>query len=154
MEPAKPAHHILTAIASDLAYVEHLARLHSNNVGFVPRAALADHIDRRNVRLLIINGQHAGYTLAGGGKLRPYRLIQVAISEELWRNGYGSILIRDARGTAAERTVPTMSATIRQGLPMIGVALSTGAQHVGTKCPHTARNRPTHDFLWPALLAS
>lgn len=151
MEPRQPHQTVVTATASDLAYVEHLARLHSNSIGFVPRAALLDHIERSNVRLLMLNGQHAGYTLAGGGKVRPYRLIQVAISEELWRNGYGAVLIYDARRTAAERPMSTMTASIRDGLPMLDVAEHTGARRTATILRNTARHKPVHDYLWPRL---
>lgn len=148
---AKQPHHIVLATLRDLAYVEHEARRHSNAIGFVPRTAIADHIERGNVRLLLINAQHAGYMLAGGGKLRPYRLIQIAITPELWRLGYGSALIAHARRTAAERTMSTMTATIRDGLPMLAVAEHTGARRTATHNRPTARKRPTHDYLWPAI---
>jgi len=147
----KQPHAILTATPADLLYVEHEARRHSNAIGFVPRAALADHIRRRNVRLLILNGQPAGYALSGGGQRRPYRLIQVAITPELWRLGYGSLLIHDARRTASARPIPTMTATIRDGLPMLAVAENTGARRTATDSHPTARKRPTHHYLWPAI---
>lgn len=148
---AKQPHAITTATIEDLLYIEHEARRHSNAIGFVPRAALMDHIQRRNVRLLWINGQRAGYVLAGGGKVRPYRLIQVAITPELWRQGYGSSLIADSRRKAAERPMSTMTATIRDGLPMLAVAEQTGAHRTATHNRPTARKRPTHDYLWPAI---
>lgn len=146
-----PDYTIRTATPQDLSYVIHQAREHSNNIGFVPRAALADHIERSNIRLLTINDQHAGYLLAGGGKLRPYRLIQVAITEERWREGYGTVLIADARETARERPFSSMTATIRDGLPMIQVAEATGAHRTTTHHRPTARRKPTHSYLWPAI---
>jgi len=148
---AKQPYAILTATPSDLLYIEHEARRHSNAIGFVPRAALADHIDRRNIRLLLVNAQRAGYMLSGGGDRRPYRLIQVAITSELWRLGYGSLLIHDARRTASTRLMPMMTATIRDGLPMLAVAENTGAHRTATNSHPTARNRPTHHYLWPAI---
>jgi hypothetical protein len=148
---AKQPYEIVTAAKKDLLYVEHLGRYHSNNIGFVPRTALADHIQRGNVRILRINGHDAGYMLAGGGKRRPYRLIQIAISTDLWRLGYGSCLIADARRTAAERPMSMMTATIRDGLPMLAVAERTGARRTATHDRPTARKRPTHDYLWPAI---
>lgn len=144
-------HNIATATPADLPYVEHLARLHSNNIGFVPRAALLDHIERRNVRIFTVNDEPAGYVLASGGKLRSFRLIQVAISEDLWREGYGTLLIYDARRAAAQCRVSTMTATIRAGLPMISVAEQTGARKTATHHRPTARRKPTHDYLWPTL---
>ena len=147
----KQPHAILTATPRDLAYVMHEARRHSNAIGFVPRTALADHIERRNIRLLTINDQLAGYLLSGGGKLRPYRLIQVAITPELWRLGYGSLLIADARRTASTRPMSTMTATIRDGLPMLTVAQHTGARRTATRDTHNARKRLLHDYLWPAI---
>lgn len=144
-------HAIRLATAADLAYVVHEARRHSNAIGFVPRTALADHIDRRNVRLLTINGQAAGYLLSGGGKLRPYRLIQVAITTELWRLGYGSILIGVARRMASNTHCPAMSATVRDGLPMMRVATATGASKTATRDTHNARKRVLHDYLWPSI---
>lgn len=148
---AKQPHSIRTATKEDLLYIEHEARRHSNAIGFVPTLALADHIERRNIRILTVNGQRAGYMLSGGGKRRPYRLIQVAITTELWRLGYGSLLIHEARRTASARPMSTMTATIRDGLPMLSVAETTGAHRTATHHRPTARKRPTHDYLWPAI---
>lgn len=153
MKTSLPFDHVIRqATPGDLAYVLHEARLHSNNIGFVPTAAFRDHIDRHNVRILVINNQPAGYTLDGGGDRRSYRLIQVAIDEELWRLGYGSILIRHARLRARGRRFPTMTATIRDGLPMLRVAEATGAIRTATHNRPTARKKATHDYLWQPVI--
>lgn len=144
----RPSALVRIATLQDLPYVTHIHRQFSNNIGFVPRAALENRIERRDVRILVINGQDAGYTLSGGGILKPYRLSQIAISDELWRQGYGADLVAHLRRLASTLPVPTMTGTIRNGLPMHWVALATGARMTATRWTNAARGKPVHDYLW------
>lgn len=142
---------IITANHSDIPYIASLARQHVNKIGFVPTAALHDHINRGSIHMLMINNQPAGYLLSAGGFRRPHRIIQVAITDEMWLKGYGAQLIAHARTTAASRPIPSVSASIRDGLPMQIVAEHTGAQLTGISTRPTARAKILTHWIWPPL---
>lgn len=142
---------IITAKHTDILYITSLARQHVNNIGFVPTAALHDHINRQSIHLLLINNEPAGYLLSSGGFRRPHRIIQVAITAEMWLQGYGAQLIAHARTTAASRPIPSVSASIRDGLPMQTVAEHTGAHLTGISTRPTARAKILTHYLWTPL---
>jgi GNAT superfamily N-acetyltransferase len=144
----QPACRIRLADRQDSQYIEHLARKHSNAIGFVPRTAIADHLERGSYHLLVLNGQEAGYIMHSGGFRRPHRIIQVAITEELWRLGYGTLLIQTALDTARERVIPSVTASVRIGLPMNLVATATGATITDTSYRRTARGLVLNHYQW------
>lgn len=147
-------HHVLgdivicVATPDDLAYIDSLQRTFVNNVGFVPRTAIADHLDRRSYHLLKINSQPTGYAMHAGGTRKPLRLIQVAISDDAWRHGLGSTLIHLALHRARNSVQPGMTATVRDALPMNQVVTATGAKITGRDTTPTARRRDRIHYAW------
>lgn len=139
---------IETATPTDQTYIEHLQRLHSNSLGFVPRIAITDHVTRGNYDLLTINGQPAGYVMHGGGIRRPYRLIQVALSEDLWRKGFGRRLLASSLARARTRPQPTMTATVAEELTMNEVARATGARIIRIEPAANRRKRRLIHWEW------
>lgn len=137
-----------TATTKHSSYIEHLARLHSNSIGFVPRAAILNHLERHNYDLLEIDGQQAGYIMHGGGIRKPYRIIQVAIDEQLWRQGFGTLLLARSLVRARSRPQPTATATVADHLPMNDVAVATGATLTSIDTPPNARRRPLRHWQW------
>lgn len=145
---ADPGARIVRAVPADFSYIQHLQRLHSNNVGFVPNAAIQNHLDRGNYRLLIINDQPAGYSLAGGGTRTPFRISQVALDEEQWRNGYGTRLIELALSDARQRPKPHAVLSARDATPMSVWIPATGASVLRVDRHKTARGRPLITYQW------
>lgn len=149
-----PRQHVLgsldirIATPADLAFIEALQRKHGNNTGFVPRTAIRDHLRRHSYHLLSLDGQPTGYAMQAGGIRKPLRLIQVALSEDAWRHGLGTILIQLAL-SRAEKTLKTgMTATVRDGLPMNQVVTATGATRVSIDTTPTARRKARINYRW------
>lgn len=146
----------------DLTYIDALQRQHVNNTGFVPKTAIIDHLERGSYTLLTVNEDPAGYLMANGGVRKPYRLIQVNIQPDAWRTGLGTILIQRALAEARTKRITTVTATVRDGLPMNPTVQSTGAQITGFDTRPKARRRklihyawyqpPPHQLLLPAVL--
>lgn len=136
------------ATPEDLAFLDSLQRKHVNNTGFVPRAAISDHLDRQSYHLLSINGQPTGYAMQAGGTRKPLRLIQVALSEDAWRFGLGTVLIQLALRKAKTALKTGMTATVRDGLPMNKVVTAAGATPTGRDTTPTARARDRIHYTW------
>lgn len=139
---------IAEAVDDDYRYIDALQAKLCNNVGFVPKTAIRNHLERRSYDLLTINGQPVGYSMAAGGIRKPFRLIQVAIQPDAWRTGLGTLLIRLALAKAATKPRNTMTATVRQGLPMNTVVTQTGAVLQSVNNSPKARKRPLHNYTW------
>lgn len=127
----------------------HFNRQFREELGFVPTAAVAHHLERNNYHILTLNGQEAGYVMHGGGFQTAYRLIQVAVSEEAWLQGHGEALINTALARARTRPHREMTCSVRAGLPMNDVAPKTGANHIYTTNPKTTRKKPLLHYQWP-----
>lgn len=139
---------IRTAGPNDFRYIDSLQRLHVNNTGFVPTTAIRDHLERQSYALLTINGDPVGYSMSSGGIRKPHRLIQVAIQEDAWRTGLGTILIRLSLQKAAKTPRLHMTASVRDGLPMNTVLPTTGAQITGFDTSPKARHRKLVHYAW------
>lgn len=134
------------ATAADLPWIEHLSRKLSNALGFVPRAAVCDHIGRNNYLMLDLNGQAAAFSLLSGGSRRPTRIIQHAVTDELWRSGYGTVLLAAVAQRALLAKRPGITLSCRDGLIANDFWTATGAERVGTLHPLTARRRSIHAY--------
>lgn len=62
LRPNKPGI-VRLARPIDLPFIEHLARSNTEEVGFLPKQAIGEYIDRRAVMLAMENGDPAGYLL-------------------------------------------------------------------------------------------
>ena len=92
---ASPAAPITRATPRDLAYVVDLQKRHANALGFIPRAALEEKIDRGRIWLARENGEPAGY-LHHGSLARPeVRIFQAAIQYDARRRHMGLALVDD-----------------------------------------------------------
>lgn len=137
-----------TAVLHDYPYIEALQRQHVNNTGFVPKTAIQNHLQRQSYVLLTINGQPEGYLMSAGGIRKPYRLIQVAVDEEAWRLGLGTLLIHQALAKARRKPKPDMCCTVREGLPMNPTVISTGAKPFAYDDSPKARRKRLIHYAW------
>lgn len=81
---------ISIASESDVAYVVHLQKVWSNQLGFLPKPALQRYIDNKATLLVQLNGQHAGYLNWQLTKKGLLRIVQIAIEPELLRGRLGT----------------------------------------------------------------
>lgn len=139
---------ITVALPMDRLFIDTLQRRHVNNIGFVPRTAIDDHLSRHSYHLLRINDQPVGYAMQSGGVRKPLRLIQLAIDPDAWRHGLGTELINLAIQKARKSQVPGMTASVRDGLPMNQVVKATGALLTGRFTGPTARGLDRLHYTW------
>ncbi|MBP3956317.1 hypothetical protein J8F10_13585 [Gemmata sp. G18] len=105
--PTPPAHSPTTALTlrgaepSDWVFLDHLQRRHHDAIGYLPRVALEEAIDRRRVLLALENGAPAGYLY---GKATYQRradvaiIFQAAICFDARRRQMGTALVNEFLG--------------------------------------------------------
>lgn len=93
-----PALHLLTAAQSHLPAILQIQRNCSNEVGFLPAQAIAQHIEQSHVRIVTLDSHVLGYLL---GRLslswQPElsTITQIAVSRTSRRSHIGSMLLAD-----------------------------------------------------------
>jgi N-acetylglutamate synthase-like GNAT family acetyltransferase len=84
---------VRAATAADLAYVLALQKRNHEALGFIPRAALAEKIDRGQILLARENGDPAGFLHHGSLAVPEVRIFQAAIQYDARRRHHGLALI-------------------------------------------------------------
>lgn len=94
---------VIRAAPADLAYVVALQKRNHEALGFIPRAALAEKIDRGRIWLATENGDPAGYLHHGSLAVPEVRVFQAAVQYDARRRHLGLALVADllARARAA-----------------------------------------------------
>jgi N-acetylglutamate synthase-like GNAT family acetyltransferase len=116
---------IRMAKPSDLTFVSDLQTRWSNNIGFLPRAALQQAIESNRTLLVFENGQHAGYLNWSANRKGAVHVTQVAIEPELLRTTLGTKIMRTIERSA-----------VKGGCSIIRLA---------------SRSNLTANFFWPEL---
>jgi hypothetical protein len=100
-DPATGA--VVRATPADLAYVVALQKRNHEALGFIPRAALSEKIDRGHLWLARENGEPAGYLHHGSLAVPEVRVFQAAVQYDARRRHHGLALVADfvARAKAA-----------------------------------------------------
>lgn len=128
--------------------IEHFQQQFHSNIGFVPRGAQQQRLENHDYWKISTNGQSCGFVLVGGGTRQPIRLSQIAIAEDLWRNGIGRSVITAAKNYALQFRKPQIVATIADSLAMNEVAAATAAIHTATTIRKSLRKRRCNHWLW------
>lgn len=150
MPTIQPKRTLTLATPQDLAYVVHLQRLWSNQVGFLPRSALDRYIDSHQTLLVKENGQHAGYlnwTVARNGLLR---FIQVAIDPPLLRTALGTKLVQHTEDAARRNNCSLIRFQCRTDLFANHAWSALGFRPTALYQRPTARRKPCIE--WTKLL--
>lgn len=145
---------VSTATEKNQLWIEHLQRQYSNQLGFVPRSGIAGLLGFRNYLQLTIDGIDAGFVLTCGGITKPVRISQIAVDEDLWRNGIGSATIEVIRKKALLMPKRSVIVTVRDGLAMNSVAIDTGAIHTATSLTIAKRKKRLHTYAWSPLVGA
>lgn len=90
---------IRTAVpgAQDLAFIDHLQKKYSHQLGFLPRQALEAKIERGQVSIAFENDEPAAYVLGNGNYLRDPHfgvIYQAAVSYDARRRLMGTALVQ------------------------------------------------------------
>ena len=86
---------VVVATPADLAYVVELQKRNGEAVGFIPRAALSEKIDRGQIHLTTENGEPAGYLHHGSLAVPEVRIFQAAVQYDARRRHHGLALLAD-----------------------------------------------------------
>lgn len=96
MEDAKATHPIRLATLTDVRFIDHLQRIYTDAVGFMPRQALHEAIDESRITLATENDSPAGYLLTRP-KLRYQdklaSIVQAAVAMDAQRRHHGLSLL-------------------------------------------------------------
>jgi N-acetylglutamate synthase-like GNAT family acetyltransferase len=84
---------VRAATRADLAYVVALQKRNHEALGFIPRAALAEKIDRGQILLASDNGDPAGFLHHGSLAVPEVRIFQAAIQYDARRRHHGLALV-------------------------------------------------------------
>src|SRR5947209_6612821 len=76
-----------------LKYVESLQAKNSNALGFLPRVVFEQAAEAERIFLGLLNGEPAGYILAGSGYRGLLRCPQVCVEYDARRRLYGAMLV-------------------------------------------------------------
>jgi ribosomal protein S18 acetylase RimI-like enzyme len=128
-----------------LAYVVALQKRFTDQLGFMPRAALVEWIERRTVHVVEENGDPAGYILArervnSARWCRP--LTQVAVAMDAQRRRLGFALLRRVADLAKTELLEGLQCWVAQDIEAVDFFNAAGFIHVATRKPENARRRP------------
>lgn len=96
----------------DLTYVLHLARRHRSELGFLPRAAFLEYLERGCIWIALQNREPAGYIL-----WRPPALLQPSTPDVILRVIHACIQFDARRIFHATRLVRQLEAQLTQADP-------------------------------------
>ena len=85
---------VRSAVSADLAYIVMLQKAHAAALGFLPRQALKEKIDRGQVILARVGGRRAGFLHHGSLRGPEVRVFQIAVSPEVRSTGVGRALVQ------------------------------------------------------------
>jgi N-acetylglutamate synthase-like GNAT family acetyltransferase len=135
---------IRPATPRDLAFLAALQRQHSNAVGYLPRAALAEYVDNAAATIGEHNGQEASYLLARrrlAWQPLMRSIAQAAVHFDAQRRGLGLALVENLCAEAQIDGQLAVQANCRDGLDANEFWVAAGFVAVARLNPANARNR-------------
>jgi len=135
--------------ARDLTYLDHLSRRFSRQVGFLNRTAMREHLELGHYTVLDLEGQPAAFTLTTGGIRKPVRIVQHAVDEEMWRQGWGLKLIEAAALKATRCPQAGLNLTCRDGLPANAFWQAAGARLIDVRPGGRERRKMLLEWSFP-----
>jgi N-acetylglutamate synthase-like GNAT family acetyltransferase len=145
---------IRTAVPADLRFIDHLQRNFSNQLGHLPRTALAEHLAAGNITLANECGQEAGYILARPPSTHSSttaRIIQVAIAIDAQRRQHATALVDLTAALAARRGARVLAATVRLDVDAHDFFAAAGFVATHRRDTPTARRLPSIVYRRPLV---
>jgi N-acetylglutamate synthase-like GNAT family acetyltransferase len=144
---------IRLATHKDLRFVEHLQKRFTNQIGFIPRAAVENLIDWRLCTIALENGAPAGMLL-GRDRLRWNIAIrpitQAAIDFDAQRRHNGLALVSEVQNAARSAGQLALQCCCREGLEANEFWRAAGFEEVCRLDPQSARGRKV--ICWRKLV--
>ena len=144
-----PTRTVQVARDTDLAFVVHLQKVWSDNVGFLTRAALKEYIRSKQLLLVYENAAPAGYlswTCTAKGLVR---LQQVAIDAELLRTTLGTKIMRHISRAGIRGNCSIVRLRSRSDLPANLFWPELGFTLTATFLNRTKRLLPLLEWTFP-----
>lgn len=131
---------------ADLPYLDKLQKRFSNEIGFFPRGWMAEKLAAGRYLLLSINRQPAAFACLSGGLRAPVCVLQHAVDEEMWRQGYGRALFNAVALYTAHMPIPSIRLQVRSNLPANRFWRAIGARFAGVRIRPSARGKPLNCY--------
>jgi N-acetylglutamate synthase-like GNAT family acetyltransferase len=135
---------ITTASVKELSYIIDLAKKFSEQLGFLPRAAVVEYLTAGRVLLARENGEPAGFILSRN-RLRSEKwcrpLTQVAVSFDAQRRHHGHALLETLKTQARRDMLEGLQCWVAEEIEAVQFFTAEGFQHVQTRDPMNKRNR-------------
>lgn len=146
LSPADPDFEIRPARLSDFSAIDHLQKQLRYWVGWVRKPIMLDRLASSSYLLLSLRGQPAGYVYFTKGIRSPMRIVQNAVSDELWRSGYGSCLAAAAARLASASPFRSLCLSVLDGFFANGFWRSLGFKPVSVRPGGRSRQRMLIDY--------
>ena len=135
---------IRLASIKDLMYVVGLQNKFSNQLGFLPRQALEEHLKAGFVTMALENSEPAGYILVrnrvnSARWCRP--ITQIAVQMDAQRRHIGLRLLNDLEKVSRSDLMEGLQCWVRDGLEAVEFFESAGFELIGSRDPQSARQR-------------
>lgn len=123
-----------------LPYIVHLSKLHAEELGFLPREAMASYLERGRVTLARENGEPCGYFLTSA--LQPQtRIFQAAVQLDARGLGHARTMLGDLIARAAIARCTRITLHCRDGLASNGFWTACGFTGAGLILGGRARGK-------------
>jgi hypothetical protein len=136
---------IRTASAADTLFLRKLQRTYSNQLGFLPDAAVAECVDGGCVRMALENGDPCGYVLARR-RLRcaPHvvPIVQAAVCLDARRRHHGLALVDAVCQDAWVDGRLIVQCWCRADLDAVSFWAAAGFELIAERDPRSARGKP------------
>jgi hypothetical protein len=134
------------ATQTDLPYVIDLSKKLATEVGFIPRQAVSNYLDRGRITMARENGDRAGFFLVGRLGLPQVRIFQACVQYDARGLNHGIFLLSDLITKAALAGTEFLSLHCRDGLESNGFWSACGFQSGGLILGGKARRKIVHQW--------
>lgn len=133
------------ATSADLPYIVSLSKRHAEELGFLPRAAMAAYVTRNRVTIARENGDHVGYFLTGG-YAEQIRIFQACVQLDARGLGHAQQLLGGLVARAACAGSSRITLHCRDGLESNGFWAACGFTIAGLKLGGGARRKIVNEW--------
>lgn len=148
-------HNLRVASLADMTFITALAKRFTNEIGFLPREAVAWYLENSRVVFALENQDPCGFVL-GRTHLRWNRLLrpitQAAVHFDAQRRNHGLALVKHVAAMASDAGQSAVQAMCRDGLDANEFWRLAGFVHIGSYSPGNKRRRLMH--CWRKLLTA
>jgi hypothetical protein len=137
---------ITPATTRDLSYVIDLSKKHATELGFIPRAAVANYLEHGRITLARENSDPAGFFLVGAMGVPRLRIFQACVQYDARGLNHGMDLLADLITKAAISGTERITLHCRDGLESNGFWSACGFQSGGLILGGKARRKIVHNW--------